>query len=547
MNKITALLCLFLILPKPSAEGQVLFYEDFEAGFELNGWIAEPGWATGTSAELSSDFFEIPPYTRFAGINDDIAGENGSSVGAIISPQISLEGASSVLLTFDCYFIDGDYEDFDETAKVLISTDSMETWTELLDVGGATQWQSLSIPLGEGYIGQNIHLAFAYDDGGGWNYGFCVDNVQLAVPLEYQATVRSDLEQAYTLLTPNQSRPLIFVQDFENLGAQALEGIQLIFSVILDNELIHQDTQFLASIAPGAVLSDTIAYQPTDLGSYTFQFLASHPELGENFHSRILLNAFELDETDLAKDLQRGISIGFSFGNPSWYGYYGSEFDLVNPDTLVGISVFMTTNTAGSFNLLVNVKDEEGLPTIELFHSEPIPIGASFNNWVYFPLPEPMHLDAGNYVFAVGQDTVQGIMGHGFDNNRLNPGYWITSPVAGGGYPWTNFMDGLSHTLMIRPRFPVQTVVSTSSPLPEANDLLLYPNPFSDELTVHLRRDYAHPLNLQVFDLAGRQVFSTLIQGNTPTVLGLEGLPSGVYVARVFDGERLMEGKVVKR
>lgn len=547
MNKITALLFLLLILPKPTAEGQVLFYEDFEAGFEPNGWIAEPGWATGTSAELSSDFFEIPPYTRFAGINDDIAGENGSSVGAIISPQIALEGADFVLLTFDCYFINGDYEDFDETAKVLISTDSMETWTELLDVGGATQWQSLSIPLGEGYIGQNIHLAFAYDDGGGWNYGFCVDNVQLAVPLEYQANVRSDLEQAYTLLTPNQSRPLTFVEDFENLGAQALEDIQRVFRVRLNNALVHQDTQFLATVAPGAVLSDTIVYQPTDLGRYTFQFLASHPELGENFHAKVLVNAFELSATDLAKDRQRGISIGMSFGDPSWYGYYGSEFDLVNPDTLVGISVFMTTNTAGSFNLLVNVKDEEGLPTIELFHSEPIPIGAFFNNWVYFPLPEPMPLDAGNYVFAVGQDTIQGIMGHGFDNNRNNPGYWITSPVAGGGYPWTTYTTGVNHTLMIRPRFPVQTVVSTSSPLPEANDLLLYPNPFSDELTVHLRRDYAHPLNLQVFDLAGRQVFSTLIQGNTPTVLGLEGLPSGVYVARVFDGVRLMEGKVVKR
>lgn len=548
MKKTITLVTLsFLLLLISPLRSQIYFQEDFESGFEPNGWITDPGWMVGTSAELSSQFFDIPAHTRFAGINDDGAGEGVSSVGAIISPQIDLEGADVVLLTFDCYFIDGDY-DADETAKVLISTDSMASWTELLDISGANQWRSMAILLGEDYSGHKIHLAFAYNDGDGWNYGFCVDNIKVETAPDYRAEVRFAMEAPYTVLTPNQLRPLLFVHDFQNQGTQEIDSIRLIIIALLNLSPVYRDTQYLASIAPREALSDTFLYQPSTLGRYTFQFLSSHPELGDNFYLKTLLNTFEVSETVMAKDDgQRNVSIGMSFGDPSWHGYYGSEFDLINNDTLVGISVFMTTSTAGSFNLLVNVKDSSGLPTVELFHSDPIPINAGFNNWVYFPLPSPLPLSSGNYVFAVGQDTIQGIMGHGFDTDRPNPGYWIMSPVAGGGYPWTNYPTGYNPTLMIRPRFQVQQLVSTGAEPIEANDLHLYPNPFTGELTVHLRRESERPLPIHIFDLAGRQVFAGLAQGNAPTTFNLENLPPGMYLVRAFEGKKVFVQKVIKR
>lgn len=403
---------------------QILFHEDFESGFGPNGWQVGEGWATGASSEISSQSFQIPSHTIFAAINDDGAGPGVTSSDAIVTPRIDLEGAGIVLLTFDCYFLNGDYEGADETAKVLISTDSMATWTELLDINGTSQWQSITILLGDDYVDEKINIAFDYHDGGGWNYGFCVDNVKVEPAPDYFAQVGFDFEQPYTVLTPNQMRPMTFIHKFENFGTQTLSDIRFIFRVRMGATLIHQDTQFLASIASGVFIMDTTTYLPTAFGKYTFQFLASHPELGTNFYSRALVNTFELSGTDMAKDDgERDVSIGMSFGDPNWYGYYGSEFDLVSSDTLAGISVFMATSTAGSFNLLVNVKDELGAPTVELFHSEPIPIGAGFNGWVYYPLPSPLPLSAGNYVFAVGQDTVQGIMGHGFDTDRQNLGY----------------------------------------------------------------------------------------------------------------------------
>jgi hypothetical protein len=100
---------------------------------------------------------------------------------------------------------------------------------------------------------------------------------------------------------------------------------------------------------------------------------------------------------------------------------------------------------------------------------------------------------------------------------------------------------------MIRPRFEVQQVVSTDPEPYAANDLLVYPNPFTGELTVHLQRESASPLPIQVFDLAGRQVFAGNVQGNIPTTFSLESLPPGMYLVRVYDGKNTFVRKIVKR
>lgn len=124
------------------------------------------------------------------------------------------------------------------------------------------------------------------------------------------------------------------------------------------------------------------------------------------------------------------------------------------------------------------------------------------------------------------------------------------SPVAGGGYPWFNNNDPNSTfnpTLMIRPRFLPQTLVSTEAEPTEANELLVYPNPFTDELTVHLLFPTDQSLPLQIFDMTGRQVFSSQIQGNIPARLGLESLSQGVYILRVWDGNRVVVKKVVRQ
>ncbi|MCC6412331.1 MAG: hypothetical protein IT270_11770, partial [Saprospiraceae bacterium] len=423
-----------------SLRGQNLFVETFTNGFGTNGWTAESGWVTGTSATISSADFSIPAHTVFAGINDDAMGETTQSSGAITSPMIDLTGQAGVVLKFDAYFINGDWEGSNETAKVFIRPDTSATWTLLKDLPGNTSWHTYKIFIPSQFAGNKVYVSFAYDDDGAWNYGFCVDNVSVDIALEYDGAVEHTNKLEYTRLTPNQSRPLVFENELNNLGFQALTDVSMVFRASVNNVIIEETTQLFPETTPGETTQNNFSYMPENLGSYSFRLNASHSTLGNNFYVKNYLNVFRLDSTVMAKDDNTAEThIGMSFGNPVWYGYYGNEFDLIANDTLIGIDVKMAANTAGSFNLKVAEKDEVGLPTIELFHSENIPISSGFNGWVHYTLPVGMPIDSGNYVFCVGQDAIQGVMGHGFDNSKTNPSAWIISPVAGGGYPWNNY------------------------------------------------------------------------------------------------------------
>ncbi len=547
-------LVLFLSLHSLTMKGQVLFTENFETGFDTSSWIVETGWETGTSEQISSYGFQIPSHSIFAGINDAALGAGVPSSGSIITHQLNLTGVDMPLLTFDCYFINGDYSGFNETAKVLVSTDNMVSWTEMLDISGKNQWQSFVVPFGSDYSGKKINLAFKYFDGGGWNPGFCVDNVKVKEAPDYLANVSIPTYLDYTVSTPRQlnNQPLPFVMKIENYGAQPLNDVSLLFrAFILGQGTVALDTH-LVNVLPEGEVMDTFWFLPTVLGRHTLVFKASHTELGEDFYQKVLSNAFELSDSTLAKDDgERDASVGMSFGDPNWYGYYGNEFNLNVADTLTGISVWMTTTTAGSFNLTVNaLEDGTGPPTEVIFHSPPIEIGAGFNNWVYYPLPSELPLVASTYVFCVGQDTIQGVMGHGFDKDRQNLGYWIMSPVAGGGYPWYNDNDPSStynYTLMIRPHFKPEPIVSSLTEQEDENMLAVFPNPAHDYLNVLWKGEIPQNFSARLFDLTGRLIQTLELQGGTTATFNLQDVSPGVYFVKVFNEKGMMVKTVLKQ
>ncbi len=536
---ILALLCLHL----NTIVAQTIFFEDFESDFEPNSWITNPIWKIGTAATLSSSDFSIPVHTQFAGVNDDGLGAGVPSFGSLVTKAIDLNGVPAALLHFDAYFINGDF-DADETFKVLISTDGMQSWSTLYEVQGNNSWQPIIINLGDAFADQIIHLAFEYNDNNGWNYGCAIDNVKLEFTPEYAGVVDFSTSLEYTISTPRQlnGQPLHLVHNIQNYGTQALDDISFsLKTIIIGQGTVGLDSH-LVNVPVGTTVLDTFSFLPTMLGKHSLIFNASHGQLGTDFYQKTLPNAFELSDSVMAKDDGgRDVSIGMSFGNPIWYGYYGSEFDLSASDTLTGISVWMTAATAGSFNLKVNKKDLTGSPNIQLFHSNPIEISAGFSNWVYFPMPSEMPMAAGNYVFCVGQDTIQGVMGHGFDNDRTNPGYWIVSPVAGGGYPWYNWPAG--PTLMIRPHFKAQPFVSGVEE-PAFTDLKIYPNPTSSYLYFDFERTSTEPVQLTLTDAAGRVVFSQKTMTNE---LNISHLSPGLYFLKILNGKRVAVAKVMKQ
>lgn len=255
----------------------VLLSEDFEGGAPA-GWTVDASWSAGTATSLSSQFFPIPDHTIMMGVNDDAAGQGVSSDGMLLTPPIDLSEAAGALLTFEAYFVDGDYLG-DETAKVLISTDEGVTWNEELNLSGNDEWQNIFLNLSD-YAGDTILIAFDYKDGGGWNYGYCVDDVVVAAPPAYDAALINVTTTRFHELNTN----IVIEGSFQNLGTETITSLTLNWS---DGTDTYSDELTGLNIATGEEYSFThgTPFVATDAITYDLDVWVSAPngeEDGEN-------------------------------------------------------------------------------------------------------------------------------------------------------------------------------------------------------------------------------------------------------------------------
>lgn len=158
------------------------FTEDFESGVPA-GWEADGGWQLGDADALTSQYF-IPTSnaTQFMGTNDDALGNGGDASGRITTAEIDLSMATgSLFLFFDSYFVNGDYQGADETAKIYASTDGGMNWNEIYNLEISGDWQEIGVDIAQ-FAGQTVWFQFEYADGGGWNWGWCIDNIRIEEP-----------------------------------------------------------------------------------------------------------------------------------------------------------------------------------------------------------------------------------------------------------------------------------------------------------------------------------------------------------------------------
>ena len=193
MKRTSTLLFLF-IMCIGNLNAQIIFEEDFEGGIVPAEWTiqtnaSDGGWKVGTAAGLSTQAFGIQDNgsTRIAATNDDACNCNKSNE-YFITPPIDLTNQSTVVLSFDAYFLDNTYQGNQEDATVEASTDGI-TWTVLEDLHGHGSWDKHSIDLSS-YAGEDsLYIGFRYDDGTGWLYGFAIDNIVLEVPPSLDASL----------------------------------------------------------------------------------------------------------------------------------------------------------------------------------------------------------------------------------------------------------------------------------------------------------------------------------------------------------------------
>ena len=185
----TRILSLFMALCALTAQAQtVLLTENFDAGVLPDGWsqqtlATDGGWLTGTSAQLESQWWAIAPHGNIIATNDDGC-DCDKSEDYLILPELDFSGVDNAILAFSTYFDGGTYQGTTEGAFIEYSLDGGENWTLMQALIGSDDgaWDFEVVDL-EDVIGESsVHLAFRYNDGGGWLYGWAVDDVAVLEP-----------------------------------------------------------------------------------------------------------------------------------------------------------------------------------------------------------------------------------------------------------------------------------------------------------------------------------------------------------------------------
>ena len=231
------LLFAFTLLTVGALNAQIYMSENFNsAGTDIpSGWsfttadATSDGWLRNTSALLSSASWVYPNNdTKILSTNDDACDCN-KSADRIIMPSVDLSTAVVPFLVFDKYYRAGTYLGATENAKLEVSTDGGTIWTTLQTIPGdapALGWQTVAYAL-SAYVGQtNVMLSILYNDGGGWVWGFGIDNLSvmeqptglnMAVTNLTAAPVISAIPAMYPATIVPVGRDIFFIVGLSNL------------------------------------------------------------------------------------------------------------------------------------------------------------------------------------------------------------------------------------------------------------------------------------------------------------------------------------------
>jgi hypothetical protein len=248
-------------------------FEDFEDITEFpDGWSQEfnagsDGWLIGTTEELSSPFWTIPPHGKVALTNDDECNCNKAN-DRLILPTMSF-ASGMYYIKFD-YILHGGAG---ESAFLEASTNG-STWSTVMQLQGGNQWFDDNFIILEDYEGvSQITFRFRYNDNGQWAYGAGVDNIEIAPLSEVGISIMSlDVLGAYSVAaTPN----ITFDFTVLNSGASTINSLTV--ETRVDDILIGTDEITGLSIETADEFQvSTISPYPAVAGTRELEITITH-------------------------------------------------------------------------------------------------------------------------------------------------------------------------------------------------------------------------------------------------------------------------------
>lgn len=264
-------------------------------------------------------------------------------------------------------------------------------------------------------------------------------------------------------------------------------------------------------------------------------FTDIHAENDTSIYTQVFSNYYAYDDSTAESSIYLGSQ-----------GEVTTMFETHFADTLRAVQFHFNpqTNPVTSNNFTIVVyKDNNGKPGDSLYtQTYVLPQYAMWgpNGYTTYILTRPVPVPAGKFYVGWKQNTIFKI-NIGFDKNRDNTDRHFYKTTGS----WNSYSDpdlGYDGTLMIRAVVggPVTPGEFLGTPVYETpaeitHSLLLYPNPVSDRLYFRSSMAPEKIMQVEIYDLQGRQVRSDNLAGYES--ISVQGLQPGVYLLRARNEE----------
>lgn len=559
------------------AEGDVIWEDDFS---NPSNWVvgntSNPpvDWVIGTAAPTGSFSVGMGAITSTSGGN--FALFDSDAWGSVASEQdswirnatpIDLSTFPAVIVQFESY-----YRNFQGSCYVEVSNDGT-TWSSFevhgsLAVNAATpnpQVVSVNVSAGIGNSA-TAYVRFRYE--GGWDYAWMVDDVKLIEAYDHDLT----LEKVFTSMGAaelqyskipvsqvNASSVVSFGAELMNVGSQTQEVVLTVTNAAGYNQATSPSS--LAPLASDSLFISTAnGYTlPATTGMYNFTYTLTSNNTLSNTADDQLVYPFEVTNNIMAVDTYTGTAASLTGGFFGWESATGDPgigtiYEIFNNASLqrvrVGIANVATDNQSDYignelFVQLYRFTPGVGYEFVAISNTIQV-AAANFGNLVSLDFDNPISLTAGDVILPIASCFDGSIVPVAFAGMSFAG---TTIGLAGGELVNLAATNGLAQAPVVRLDF--SNIASIEESTLVSNNVVLYPNPASDEATIAFTLNNDAAVTIEVRDLSGKVVYTSnegqLTAGAHHTTLSTVSFASGMYTYSVSANGAVVTNKFVKK
>ena len=301
---------------------------------------------------------------------------------------------------------------------------------------------------------------------------------------------------------------------------------------------VAQDFQVANIAALRAKWTDELDVNGTHFGNDVYK-LTGHvivTGINDSYRHQIFIQdasgAIVIDDPNglITSSLESGDEITDIYGKLT--DYYGLlQFAVSEPYTAAALSIYNDVTP-----LTVSLADLQNVSYMNAHQCELIRMESVKIN----PLTSNVFENGKKYTLTQNGQTGNGMWIHFYNIDGLTGEAIPTSPVNLLGVNKISYSE-----YYLIPRTGADLGTGLPQYLTE-DDLVVYPNPVSDRLTVSLRTNKFQVTNMAVYDINGKLVSAQSVSDNL-IEMNTQGLAAGSYFLRLSDGKNCVTTKFVKK